>query len=136
MGRLSDTIRVTTTSKKRPTIEIPVFGSVEGDLVLAPPQVSFGVVQQGERKTQEVSIKSRSTIPIHIVKVLSSNADIEPVLTTIKDGEEYKLALNARTDSKVGRIEGEVQIFTDHPTEKVLTIPLYGMVSGGRQAKR
>ena len=136
LGRLSDTIRVTTTSKKRPTIEIPVFGSVEGDLVLAPPQVSFGVVQQGERKTQEVSIKSRSTIPIHIVKVLSSNADIEPVLTTIKDGEEYKLALNARTDSKVGRIEGEVQIFTDHPTEKVLTIPLYGMVSGGRQAKR
>ena len=136
LGRLSDAITITTTSEKRPSFEIPVFCSIEGDLVLAPPQVSFGVVQRGESKTQEVSIKSRSSSPIHIVKVLSSNADIEPVLTTVRDGEEYKLALNAKTDSKIGRIEGEVQVFTDHPTEKMLTIPLYGMVSEERQAKR
>jgi hypothetical protein len=61
---------------------------------------------------------------------------IEPVLTTLKDGEEYKLTLRAKNDSKAGRIQGEVQIFTDHPNEKVLTIPLYGMVSDGQQAKR
>jgi hypothetical protein len=136
LGRLNDEIKVTTTSEKRPSVEIPVFGSVEGDLVVAPPQVSFGVVRRGEGKTQEVSIKSRTPKPIHIVNVQSSNTDIAPELTTVKDGEEYKLTLNAKSDSKAGRIQGEVQIFTDHPTEKVLTIPLYGMVTDGQQAQR
>jgi hypothetical protein len=136
LGRLNDEIKVTTTSEKRPLIEIPVFGSIEGDLVVAPPQVSFGVVRRGEGKTQEISIKSRASNPIHIVNVSSSNVDIEPTLTTIKDGEEYKLTLSAKNDSKAGRIQGEVKVFTDHPDEKVLTIPLYGMVSDGQQAKR
>ncbi|HXG18198.1 MAG TPA: DUF1573 domain-containing protein [Methylomirabilota bacterium] len=136
LGRLNDEIRVTTTSEKRPVVEIPVFGSVEGDLVLAPPQVSFGVVRQGEGKTQEVSIKNRSAKPIHIVNVESSNADIAPTLTTVKDGEEYKLTLNAKSDSKAGRIQGEVKLFTDHPDEKMLAIPLYGMVSAAQQAKQ
>jgi hypothetical protein len=136
LGRLNDEIKVTTTSEKRPLIEIPVFGSIEGDLVVAPPQVSFGVVRRGEGKTQEISIKSRASTPIHIVNVSSSNVDIEPTLTTIKDGEEYKLTLSAKNDSKAGRIQGEVKVVTDHPDEKVLTIPLYGMVSDGQQAKK
>jgi len=136
LGRINDEIKVITTSEKRPVIEIPVFGSVEGDLVVAPPQVSFGVVRRGEGKTQAVSIKSRASVPIHIVDVQSSNADIEPTLTTLKEGEEYKLTLNAKNDSKAGRIQGEVRVFTDHPSEKMLTIPLYGMVSDGQQAKR
>lgn len=136
LGRLNDEIKVTTTSEKRPSIEIPVFGSIEGDLVVAPPQVSFGVVRRGEGKSQEVSIKSRAAQPIHILNVQSSNADIVPELVTIKDGEEYKITVNAKSDSKAGRIQGEVQITTDHPSEKTLSIPLYGMVSEAQQAKR
>lgn len=136
LGRVNDEIKVITTSEKRPSIEIPVFGSVEGDLVVAPPQVSFGVVRRGEGKVQEVSIKSRSEKPIHVVNIQSSNADVASELVTIKDGEEYKLTLTAKSDSQAGRIQGEVQIFTDHPTEKLLTIPLYGMVTEGAQAKR
>jgi hypothetical protein len=136
LGRLNDEIKVTTTSEKRPFIEIPVFGSIEGDLVVAPPQVSFGVVRRGVGKSQDVSIKSRASKPIHIVNVQSSNADVTSELVTVKDGEEYKLTLSAKSESKAGRIQGDVQIFTDHPEEKVLTIPLYGMVAEGQQAKR
>ena len=136
LGRLNDEIKVTTTSAKRPSLEIPVFGSIEGDLVVAPPQVSFGVVRLGEGKTQEVSIKSRASKPIHIIDVKSSNADITPALTTIKDGEEYKLTLSAKSDGKAGRILGEIQVVTDHPQEKIVTIPLYGMVAEAQQTKR
>ncbi|MBI3757201.1 MAG: DUF1573 domain-containing protein [Deltaproteobacteria bacterium] len=136
LGRVNDEIKVITTSEKRPSVEIPVFGSIEGDLVVAPPQVSFGVVRRGDGKAQEVSIKNRAKKPIHVVKVESSNADIIAELVAIKDGEEYKLTLSAKNESKPGRIQGDVQVFTDHPTEKVLTIPLYGMVTDGQQAKQ
>jgi hypothetical protein len=136
LGRLNDEIKITTTSVKRPSFEIHVFGSIEGDLVVAPPQVSFGVVRLGEGKAQEVSIKSRASKPVHIVNVQSSNADVTPELITIKDGEEYKLTLSAKSSGKAGRILGEVQVFTDHPEEKMLTIPLYGMMAEAQQTKR
>ncbi len=136
LGRLSDEIKVTTSSEKRPMVEIPVFGSIEGDLVVTPPQVSFGVLRRGEGKSQDVSIKSRSTKPIHIVNVKSSNADIATELTTVKDGEEYKLTVSVKNEGKPGRIQGEVQMTTDHPAEKVLSLPLYGMIADGPQAKQ
>jgi len=136
LGRFNDQITVTTTSPKKPTLVIPVFGSIEGDLLVQPPQVSFGVIRQGEGKTQEVSIKSRAKKPVHLLRAQSSVADITPELTSVKEGAEYRLTISAKAESKPGRIQGEVQVFTDHPEEKVLTIPLYGMVADGQQARK
>jgi hypothetical protein len=136
LGRFNDQITVTTTSSKKPTIVIPVFGSIEGDLLVQPPQVSFGVVRQGEGKTQEVSIKNRAKKPVHLLRAQSSVADVTPELTAVKDGAEYRLTISAKAESKPGRIQGEVQVFTDHAEETVLTIPLYGMVADGQQARK
>jgi hypothetical protein len=136
LGRLNDQIVVTTTSQKKPVLEIPVFGSVEGDMLVLPPQVSFGVVRRGESKTQEISIKNRGSKPVQVVRVQNSAPEVVAELTPVKQGEEYRLTLRTKGESKLGRIQGEVQIFTDHPEEKVLTIPLYGIVAEGEQAKR
>lgn len=136
LGRLNDQIIVTTTSQKRPSITIPVFGSIEGEVVVTPPQVSFGVVRKGEGKAQEVSIKNRAAKPVRVLRVQSSTEDVSAELAPVKEGVEYRVILTAKGESKPGRIQGEVQVFTDHPEEKVLTIPLYGMVTEARQAKR
>lgn len=130
LGRLNDQITVTTTSQKVPLISIPVFGNIEGDVLVLPPQVSFGTIRQGESKAQEVRIKSRAAAPVHVLRAQSSAADVVPEVTEIKQGEEYSVTLRTKGESKPGRIQGEVQIFTDHPEEKVLTIPVYGVING------
>jgi len=71
LGRVSTEINVTTTSQKRPSLSIPVFGQIEGDLVVTPSQVSFGVVRKGDNKANDLSIKSRATNPIHLVRTQS-----------------------------------------------------------------
>jgi len=136
LGRLNDRIMVTTTSQKKPVLEIPVFGSIEGDVVIVPPQVSFGVVRKGETKTQEISIKNRGAKPVQVVRIQNSAPDVVAEVTAVKQGEEYLLTLRTKGESKPGRIQGEVQVFTDHPEEKMLTIPLYGIVAEAEQAKQ
>ena len=136
LGRVSTEINVTTTSQKRPSLTIPVFGQIEGDLVVAPSQVSFGVVRKGDAKANDLSIKSRAKNPIHLVKTQSSTPNVIAELTTVKDGEEYRLTLKVNSDGTPGQIKGEVQVFTDHPTEKVLTIPVYGMLVDPQAAKK
>jgi hypothetical protein len=136
LGRVSTEINVTTTSQKRPSLSIPVFGQIEGDLVVTPSQVSFGVVRKGDNKEHSLSIKSRATKPIRLVKTQSSTPTVIAELATVKDGEEYNLTLKVNSESTPGQIKGEVQVFTDHPTEKVLTIPVYGMLVDPRAAKK
>jgi len=136
LGRVSTEINVTTTSQKRPSLSIPVFGQIEGDLVVVPSQVSFGVVRKGDNKANDLSIKSRATNPIHLVKTQSSTPNVLAEVATVKDGEEYRLTLKVNPESTPGQIKGEVQVFTDHPTEKVLTIPVYGMLVDPQAAKK
>ena len=136
LGRVSTEITVTTTSQKRPSLSIPVFGQIEGDLVVVPSQVSFGVVRKGDKKEYDLSIKSRSSNPVHLVRTQSSTPNVNAEIASVKDGEEYRLTLKVNPESTPGQIKGEVQVFTDHPTEKVLTIPVYGMLVDPQAAKK
>jgi Protein of unknown function (DUF1573) len=136
LGRVSTEINVTTTSQKRPSLSIPVFGQIEGDLVVTPSQVSFGVVRKGDSKTNDLSIKSRAKNPVRLVRTQSSTPNVIAEVATVKDGEEYRLTLKVNPESTPGQIKGAVQVFTDHPTEKVLTIPVYGMLVDPQAAKK
>ena len=136
LGRVSTEITVTTTSQKRPTLSIPVFGHIEGDLLVQPPQVSFGVVRKGDTKEYDISIKSRAPNPVRMVRTQSSTPAVIAEMDTAKDGEEYHLTLKVNPDGEAGQIRGEVQVFTDHPVEKVLTIPVYGMLVDPQAEKK
>lgn len=136
LGRLNDQITVTTTSTKRPSVVIPVFGSVEGELVVRPPQVTFGVVQPGADTTRIVTITNRSKTPVRISRVASTAEQVAARLATVNPGLEYRLVMTVSADSQPGRIQGDLQVFTDHPLEKVLSIPLYGRVAEPSQARR
>jgi hypothetical protein len=133
-GRLNDRILVRTTSAKVPELSIPVFGSVEGDLLVRPPQVSFGILAPGEASVRKVLIKNRGSRPVRILRVESSSApDVKAEVRTLKEGEEYRLTLRLRRAPAGGPVRGEVRVYTDHPREKVLTIRLYGMVKPPRR---
>jgi hypothetical protein len=136
LGRLNDQITVTTTSTKRPSVVIPIFGSVEGELVVRPPQVTFGVVQPGADTTRTVTITNRSKTPVRISRVASTAERVTARLATVNPGLEYRLVMTVPADSQPGRIQGALRVFTDHPLEKVLSIPLYGRVAEPAQARR
>ena len=135
-GPLNDTITVTTTSAKKPTISIPVVGSIEGDVIVLPSQVSFGVVRQGVGETRTVRIKNRSAQPLSIGPVQSSLASVVPELIEITPGKEFELRLHITGDTKPGRIRGSIEVMTDHPEETPLTIPLFGIIAAAQQASR
>lgn len=135
-GPLNDTITITTTSTKKPTISVPVVGSIEGDISVSPSQVSFGVVRQGVGETRTVRIKNRSAQPLSIGQIQSSLASVVPELTEVTPGKEFELRLHITGDTEPGRIRGSVEVLTDHPEETQLTIPLFGIVAAAQQASR
>lgn len=127
LGQLRDTLTITTTSEKKPRLTVPVFGNVEGDVTVEPPQVSFGVVRPGARRTRAVRIKNAGAAALRILEVTSSLDTLVPELHEITPGREFRLDLHVRGDTP-GKLRGEVGVVTDHPEQARLAVRVFGAV--------
>jgi len=129
LGRLSQELRLETTSPQQPVIALPVFGSVEGDVVVLPAQVSFGVTRHGAALERRLLIRNRGQRPLAVRRVAVPDS-VEYSLRVLEDGLEYQLSLRLRDDLRPGTVSGEIEIFTDHPTEQRLVVPLHAVIRG------
>ncbi len=127
LGRFTRELRLETTSARQPVIVLPVFGSIEGDVVVLPSQVSFGVARAGASPERRLLIRNRGLQPLTVRRV-SVPDSFEYSLRTLEDGLEYQLSLKLRDDVRPGTVSGEVEIFTDHPTEQRVVVPLHAVV--------
>ena len=136
LGQFTDTITVKTTSKKKPLLKIPVFGTVEGDVTVVPAQVTFGVVRSGVEKKQEVKIVNRAALPLSIHKAKSSEENVFVQIVEDSPGKEFRLIMTVGEAGRVGKIKGTVEFMTNHPEEKHFSIPIFGVVTDSKQASR
>ena len=127
LGRFSEQLVLRTTSPRDPRITLSVFGSVEGDVAVLPPQVTFGVAR-GKAPEREVFIRNRSPRPLKVTRIAVPDQVVTYDLDTVHDGIEYRLTLRLRDGLPPGKVEGSVDIFTDHPEEGHLVVPVYAIV--------
>jgi hypothetical protein len=131
LGRFNDHLVLRTNSPREPTITVPVFASVEGDVVVLPPQVTFGIARRGSVTERELHIRNRGAAPIALTRVVVRPDAVAYSLATVREGIEWEMTLRLPDGLPAGKIEGSVEIFTDHPREGRLVIPLYAIVRDG-----
>jgi len=127
LGRFSRELRLQTTSMRQPEIVLPVFGSIEGDVVVLPSQVSFGVASSGASPERRVLIRNRGLQPLNVRRVTVPES-VDYDLRVLQDGLEYQLSLRLRDNVAPGTISGDVEIYTDHPSEQRVVVPLHAIV--------
>jgi hypothetical protein len=92
--------------------------------------VAFGVARPGDAPERELVIRNRSRRPFTVTRVAVPDEFVTYRLSTAEVGLEYRLALRLRDFLRPGKVEGLVEIFTDHPGEERLVVPLYAIVRG------
>jgi len=127
LGRFSRELRLETTSARQPVIVLPVFGSIEGDVVVLPSQLSFGVARMGASPERRLLIRNRGLQPLSVRRVTVPES-FDYSLRVLQDGLEYQLSLRLRDDVAPGTISGDVEIYTDHPSEQRVVVPLHAVV--------
>jgi hypothetical protein len=127
LGRFSRELRLETTSPRQPTIALPVFGSIEGDVVVLPSHVALGAARPGTALERRLLIRNRGARPLTVRRVIVPEG-LDYSLRTVEEGLEYQLSLRLREDVRPGPVSGEVEILTDHPTEQRLVVPLHVVV--------
>ena len=136
LGRISEQLTLRTTSPREPVVTLPVFGSVEGDVAVLPPQVTFGVARAGDAPERALLIRNRGSRPLTVTRITVRPPQVTYKLREVDDGYEYRLTLTLDDDTPAGKVEGAVEIFTNHPDESRIVVPLYAIVRDGRDARR
>jgi hypothetical protein len=127
LGRFSEQLKLRTTSPREPLLTLPVFGSVEGEVVVLPPQVTFGIAH-GRAPERDLFIRNRGSRPLAVTGISVPTELVTYELSTVREGLEYRLTLRLRDHVPRGTVEGAIDIFTDHPEESHLVVPLYAIV--------
>src|SRR5262249_45266328 len=114
LGRFSEELTLRTTSPRESTLTLPVFGSIEGEVVVLPPQVTFGITR-GRAPERDLFIRNQGSRPFTVTGVSVPRNLVTYELSTVRDGLEYRLTLRLRDHVPPGAVEGAIDIFTDHP---------------------
>jgi hypothetical protein len=124
-GPISDVIKVRTS---RVPVELPVSGTVLGDLNLNPPQVSFGIVPHHSSAQRFVRLTNSGDRPVKVTGISSNNMSVMAAVAPVKTGKEYKITVQLAPNTPDGVLRGMLAIKTDDPHQEDLQVPFYGIV--------
>jgi hypothetical protein len=124
-GVFDDTVKMTTS---RIPLQVSVFGEVTGDLIVAPPQVSFGIVPHGGEATRMVKLTNEGGKPIKVLAITSTAVPVSASAQPIDGSKDYQITVQLHRGTPDGQIRGQLQIKTDDPEQQVLNVPFYGIV--------
>jgi hypothetical protein len=132
VGILREAVVVTTTSKTRPAITIPVFARVVGDYELFPSEVSFGLIDLESQASQsaEQTVILKSSKPVNIVALESNGDFVVAEAIDSKDSLEKILKITLKQGAK-GVVKEKITIKTDHQDEaqREIFLPVYAIVA-------
>ena len=124
-GPISDLVKVSTS---RTSVEIPVSGTVLGDIDVNPPQVSFGIVPHHASALRFVRLTNAGDHPVRVTGISSNNTSVVAAVDPVKTGKEYKISVQLRPNTPDGVLRGMLAIKTDDPHQQDVQIPFYGIV--------
>lgn len=124
-GTVADTIKVATSESP---LNIPVFGTILGNLNVNPAQVSFGIVKHHASAIRYARLTNASSRAVKVLDVSSNNTRVAALIEPITPGREFKLTLELQPNAPDGTLRGVVAIRTDDPAQPLVQVPFYGIV--------
>lgn len=126
-GPLLGWLRIETNHPQLPVLEVPIRAQVLGDLVARPYRLDFGIVEEGQPATAEVSLENLGNREVHIVKAephLPTKAEV----SLSRKGKGYQVRVRLPSSPPLWSLEGHINLYTDHPAEPVVQVPAVGWV--------
>jgi hypothetical protein len=128
VGRLDDIIILKTTSKRQPTVRIPLIATITGEIVHIPEVLNFYEVERGLAREQLIKIMNLKGTGIAIVEI-EYDADLFAVSPrTIIADRLTEVAVTILPTAPPGFFSDEIRIFLKDPRQPLIRVPVLGRV--------
>ncbi|MFI5394142.1 MAG: DUF1573 domain-containing protein [Candidatus Binatia bacterium] len=129
LGKFEETIAVHTGNQRHPLLTVPITGTVDGDVAVSPAQLSFGVITPGAGTSLVLGLHNRGKQQVHIKAVHLTPAVGAAAVTTVRDGEDYRVTVTLSEGLHPGKISGTLDVDTDHPEQSHILVPFSARVT-------
>lgn len=128
VGAFSEVITLHTNLRKRPRIDVPVWANIPGPIRIQPKALSFGAAHKGETLSQSITLSSRDGRKFRVLKVTCDMPFIK--VESFADDKSNTVKIKGSIDkiSPAGRVALQIEIHTDVPDQKVIYVPVYGVI--------
>lgn len=132
LGQRSATLTVTIDKPYYAEVQLQVSGFIRSDIMLTPPGVAFGSVDQGVQNVQKVEIVysgGRADWRITDIKVGNESFDAEAVeLSRTRTGAKYELAVRLKPTAPPGYLKDTITVVTNDAATPTFPVDVEGQV--------
>ena len=128
LGEFQDAVIIHTSSRRHPSLTVPITGRVDGDVVVSPTQLNFGVIAAGTKLSRVLVVRNRGARAARVTAATLSIPIGNAQITSLRDGYEYRVAVALNDRLPAGRLQDALQMRTDHPEQPLITVPFSGRV--------
>ena len=127
LGVLNQSVKIETEHARTRTVEIPVLGTILGDLDQLGLMVDFGYVQEGQAASKTILVRNHGS---RAISVLHGEARLWlPVeIQATPEGRDTKLLIRVPPQPAFTRFTGEIELRTSDPDEPIIRVPMGGGV--------
>ena len=128
LGKLDEKVTMETHHPKAPVIEIPVVGTILGDLDPLGHVVDFGFLKEGQTGIAHCLVKSLGGKKFEISKAevklpIPAEVQVQP------DGNDFNLEVRVPSPPAFTSLQGSVVLHTNSPDQPIVTVEIHGGVT-------
>jgi len=128
VGPLNEVITLHTNLKRRPRIDVPVWANILGRIQVQPEILSLGTISKGRKISQSITVSSNDGKKFHVLKITCDLPFIQLQSSFDKKNNVVKISGTIDKVSPAGRLSGRIDIYTDDPDQRVIHVPVYGVI--------
>ena len=136
LGRINEWVRVETEHPTARFVDIPVIGTIVGELDTAGIGLDFGFIKEKQAATARMLLSRRGERDIEILKAeakLPVPADVQ----VAREGNDYRVVVSIASAPAFTRMApGYVELQTNNAAEPLVRIPVFGGVVAERPFER
>lgn len=129
IGKFSGMVFVYTSSKKQERVDVPFSGEIVGDMTFYPEILSFGNVKAGQDVKRTVIINFINK-DVKIEKIETETNNIDYIVSDLNETGTKKIDVKLRKEITIGKITGNIRIYTNSNLQPVIQIPITGEIKG------
>lgn len=127
VGTFNQSVRVETEYSAAPFIEVPVVGTIEGDVNPRGRRMDFGFIKEGRPASVTFRLPNQGTQEVEILRAdakLRVPADVE----VTREDKEFVVVLRIGPTPAFTRLDGSIELHTSYAAEPVVRIEVSGGV--------
>lgn len=107
---------------KSPKVNVLLQGRIRGPVVITPSEIVLKLIR-GEQKSQEITIENNRKKPLKLVSVSSTKPAVSAKLTTVQQGQKYRVVASVDPSLAPGSVVGDLIIPSSDRAEPPMKIP-------------